>query len=141
MARSGTPAPHVVAFNEPEQTAATLLGHNGGPPLVDEPWVYDVDTAGAMAGLSRSGSYSAAYQGHIPVIRFGRLKKVPGELWRRMLRGEVLPVITRSEMAAQRPALPDAASRGESSEHSALIRRSRKRHVRGEDARSEAAVP
>lgn len=84
-----------------------------------------------MAGLSRSGSYSAAHQGHIPVIRFGRLKNVPGELWRRMLRGEVLPVIARSEMAAQRPALPDAASRGKSAEHPALIRRSRRRHVRG----------
>jgi hypothetical protein len=62
--------------------------------------LYRVPQAGAMVGLTRSASYSAAARGQIPTLRFGRLLKVPAELWDRILRGE----------ARQDPARP---SRGE----------------------------
>jgi hypothetical protein len=47
--------------------------------------VYDIPEAGAMAGLSRNGSYDAARRGEIPVISFGRIKKVPKAIWDRKL--------------------------------------------------------
>ena len=47
--------------------------------------VYDVPEAGAKLGLSRNGSYAAAARGEIPVIRIGRLLKVPKVAFDRML--------------------------------------------------------
>jgi hypothetical protein len=50
--------------------------------------VVDVPEAGAMAGLSRQGSYNAANRGDMPVIVIGGLKKVPLKKWRAILNGE-----------------------------------------------------
>lgn len=52
------------------------------------PLVMSVPAAGALAGLSREGSYDAARRGEIPTIPFGRLLKVPTARWLRMLEGE-----------------------------------------------------
>jgi hypothetical protein len=38
-----------------------------------------------MAGLGRNGSYAAVERGEIPVIRFGRLLRVPAAAWDRIL--------------------------------------------------------
>jgi excisionase family DNA binding protein len=46
---------------------------------------YSIPEAGAMAGLSRNGSYDAADRGEIPAIRFGRKKRVPKAIWDRKL--------------------------------------------------------
>lgn len=51
----------------------------------DERLVYDVPEAGAKLGLSRNGSYEAAARGDIPIIRIGRLLKVPKVAFDRML--------------------------------------------------------
>jgi hypothetical protein len=50
--------------------------------------VVDVPEAGAMAGLSRQGSYNAAKRGDIPLIKIGGLYKVPLKKWRAILSGE-----------------------------------------------------
>jgi excisionase family DNA binding protein len=47
--------------------------------------VYDVPEAGAKLGLSRNASYEAAARGDIPVVRFGKLLKVPKVAFDRML--------------------------------------------------------
>lgn len=47
----------------------------------DKRLVYEVPEAGAMAGLTKLGSYAAVKRGEIPVIRFGRLLKVPRAAW------------------------------------------------------------
>jgi excisionase family DNA binding protein len=47
--------------------------------------VYDVPEAGAMLGLSRGASYQAVIRGELPVIRVGRLLKVPKAIFDRML--------------------------------------------------------
>ena len=39
--------------------------------------VYDVPEAGAMLGLSRNASYSAAKRGDLPTIKIGKLLRVP----------------------------------------------------------------
>ena len=44
--------------------------------------------AGQMAGLGRNSTYAAAARGEIPVIQFGKLKRVPLKKFRRMLEGE-----------------------------------------------------
>jgi hypothetical protein len=50
-----------------------------------EKLVYEVPEAGAKLGLSRNGSYEAAARGDFPVIRIGRLLKVPRAAFDRML--------------------------------------------------------
>jgi hypothetical protein len=50
---------------------------------------YSVPEAGAMAGLSKNGSYEAAKRGEIPTIKFGGRFRVPGKTWRAKLNGEV----------------------------------------------------
>ncbi len=47
---------------------------------------YTVPEAGRMAGLGRNGSYAAVERGEIPVIRFGRLLRVPAAAWDQILR-------------------------------------------------------
>jgi excisionase family DNA binding protein len=44
-----------------------------------------VPEAGRHLGLSRNGSYDAAARGEIPVIRIGRLLRVPVRAMERML--------------------------------------------------------
>ena len=47
--------------------------------------VYSVPQAGAMAGLTRNGSYEAAKRGEIPTIRFGKLLRVSAAAWNKKL--------------------------------------------------------
>lgn len=51
----------------------------------DECLTLDVPVAGAMAGLGKNASYEAARRGEIPVIRIGRLLRVPKQKWLRLL--------------------------------------------------------
>jgi Helix-turn-helix domain len=52
----------------------------------DEPLTMTVPEAGRKYfGLSRNGSYDAANRGDIPVVRVGRLKRVPVRALERML--------------------------------------------------------
>jgi hypothetical protein len=46
---------------------------------------YLVPEAGAQVGLTRNGSYAAVGRGEIPVLRFGRLMRVPADLWDRIV--------------------------------------------------------
>jgi excisionase family DNA binding protein len=46
---------------------------------------YEVPEAGAMLGLTRNGAYEAAKRGDIPVIRIGKLLRVPKAAFHRML--------------------------------------------------------
>ena len=49
-----------------------------GGPMTDEILTISVPEAGRRYfGLSRNGSYAAATRGEIPVIKIGRLKRVP----------------------------------------------------------------
>jgi hypothetical protein len=53
---------------------------------LEECLTLDVPTAGRRYfGLSRNASYAAAERGEIPVIRVGRLKRVPVRLLERMM--------------------------------------------------------
>jgi excisionase family DNA binding protein len=50
------------------------------------PLTLSVPEAGAKYfGLSKNGSYEAAARGHIPVVRIGRLLRVPVRALERML--------------------------------------------------------
>jgi hypothetical protein len=49
------------------------------------PRVYSIPHAGAMAGLNRNASYAAAKRGEIPTIKFGKLLKVPAAAWHRIV--------------------------------------------------------
>jgi hypothetical protein len=53
----------------------------GDEPLVMPLW----PDAGRALGLSRNATYDAARRGQIPVVRFGKLIKVPTAALRRML--------------------------------------------------------
>jgi excisionase family DNA binding protein len=55
------------------------------PETVADCLVYDVPEAGALLGLSRNGSYEAAARGDLPVIRIGKLLKVPKRALEQML--------------------------------------------------------
>jgi len=46
---------------------------------------YTVPEAGALLGLTLNGSYAAAARGDFPVIRIGKLLRVPKEAFHRML--------------------------------------------------------
>jgi excisionase family DNA binding protein len=47
--------------------------------------VYGVPEAGAMLGLSRNSSYAAAKRGDLPIIKIGKLIRVPKAAFDRML--------------------------------------------------------
>ncbi|MEH2589875.1 helix-turn-helix domain-containing protein [Bradyrhizobium sp. AZCC 1721] len=47
--------------------------------------VYTVPEAGALVGLTRNASYEAVKRGEIPVIRFGKLIRVPKLAWHKKL--------------------------------------------------------
>jgi hypothetical protein len=60
--------------------------YNGGDMIEDKPLTISVPEAGKVYyGLSRNGSYAAAERGEIPVIRIGRLLRVPVRALERML--------------------------------------------------------
>jgi excisionase family DNA binding protein len=47
-----------------------------------------IPEAGERLGLSRNGAYEAARRGEIPVLKFGRLRRVPVAALNRMLAGD-----------------------------------------------------
>ena len=51
----------------------------------DECVVYSVPEVGKMLGLGRNGAYAAAERGEIPIIRIGRLMRVPKVALEKML--------------------------------------------------------
>jgi Helix-turn-helix domain len=51
----------------------------------DKCLVYEVPEAGEMLGLNRNAAYAAAKRGDIPVIKIGKLLKVPKVAFDRML--------------------------------------------------------
>ena len=52
---------------------------------VEKRLVYDVPEAGEMLGLNRNAAYTAAKRGDIPVIRIGKLLRVPKAAFDQML--------------------------------------------------------
>ena len=46
---------------------------------------FSVPEAGRILGIGRDAAYEAAARGEIPVLRFGRLKRVPKPALKRML--------------------------------------------------------
>jgi excisionase family DNA binding protein len=46
---------------------------------------YSVPEAGRIVGLGRNASYEAARRGELPVLRFGRILRVPRVALERML--------------------------------------------------------
>lgn len=55
------------------------------PLTTDQPLTCSVPEAGRILGLSRNTAYEAAHKGEIPVIRIGRLFRVPIAALERML--------------------------------------------------------
>jgi hypothetical protein len=49
------------------------------------PPVIPIETAGALAGMSRGSSYEAAARGELPVLAFGRRRVVVTAKWLAML--------------------------------------------------------
>jgi excisionase family DNA binding protein len=49
------------------------------------PETYSVPEAGRIVGLGRNASYEAARRGELPVLRFGRILRVPRVALERML--------------------------------------------------------
>ena len=49
------------------------------------PETYSVPEAGRIVGLGKNGSYDAARRGELPVLRFGRILRVPRAALERML--------------------------------------------------------
>jgi hypothetical protein len=58
-----------------------MLRGNNDEPLVMSLW----PEAGQALGLGRNATYEAARRGQIPIIKFGKLIKVPTAALRRML--------------------------------------------------------
>lgn len=52
---------------------------------IEQCLVYEVPEAGAMLGLGRNAAYEAAKRGDIPVIRIGKLIRVPKAAFHQML--------------------------------------------------------
>jgi hypothetical protein len=50
-----------------------------------EQLTYSIPFAGSMANLAKNASYAAARRGEIPVIQFGRKRRVPAAKWKRIL--------------------------------------------------------
>jgi hypothetical protein len=67
------------------QISATEHDHRREQSQDEKPRVFSIPTAGAMAGLGRNASYAAAARGEMPLIKFGKLKKVLATPWLRML--------------------------------------------------------
>jgi excisionase family DNA binding protein len=49
------------------------------------PETYSVPEAGRIVGLGKNASYDAARRGELPVLRFGRILRVPRAALERML--------------------------------------------------------
>lgn len=61
------------------------MGGSGEATDTDDLLVWTVPQAGRMLGLGRNASYEAAARGDLPVIKIGKLKKVPKVAFARML--------------------------------------------------------
>jgi excisionase family DNA binding protein len=69
-----------------------MVIHHKGASVVTKPpresnarLVYEVPEAGEMLGLNRNAAYAAAKRGDIPVIRIGKLLRVPKVAFDQML--------------------------------------------------------
>jgi len=51
----------------------------------EKPATYSVPEAGRIVGLGKNASYDAARRGELPVLRFGRILRVPRAALERML--------------------------------------------------------
>lgn len=51
----------------------------------EKPETYSVPEAGRIVGLGRNASYDAARRGELPVLRFGRILRVPRAALERLL--------------------------------------------------------
>ena len=51
----------------------------------DQRLVYEVPEAGALLGLGKNASYEAAKRGDFPIIKIGKLIRVPKVAFHRML--------------------------------------------------------
>jgi excisionase family DNA binding protein len=60
-------------------------GSDMAPLLPKKPETYSVPEAGRIVGLGRNASYEAARRGELPVLRFGRILRVPRVALERML--------------------------------------------------------
>ncbi len=58
---------------------------NQTPEKLEKRLVYEVPEAGEMLGLNRNAAYAAAKRGDIPVIRIGKLLRVPKVAFDQML--------------------------------------------------------
>lgn len=63
-------------------TGAASQGGAGSSRLTYDLW----PEVGQMLGLTRNATYAAAKRGDIPVVRFGKLMKVPRAAFDRMLK-------------------------------------------------------
>jgi len=54
-------------------------------PKNDDRLVYEVPEAGALLGLSKNASYEAAKRGDFPIIKLGRLIRVPKAAFHHLL--------------------------------------------------------
>jgi excisionase family DNA binding protein len=57
----------------------------GSPPARKRPDTYSVPEAGRIVGLGKNASYDAVRRGELPVLRFGRILRVPRAALERML--------------------------------------------------------
>ncbi len=60
-------------------------GMDTASPLPEKPETYSVPEAGRIVGLGKNASYDAARRGELPVLRFGRILRVPRAAFERML--------------------------------------------------------
>lgn len=66
-----------------------VLGERKPPPETEPtaPLVYTVERAGEMLGIGRNAAYEAARRGDFPIIKIGRLLRVPRFAFDKFLKG------------------------------------------------------
>ena len=60
-------------------------GKSGASLKAKKPETYSVPEAGRIVGLGKNASYDAAHRGELPVLRFGRILRVPRAALERLL--------------------------------------------------------
>jgi excisionase family DNA binding protein len=66
----------------PKESRDYSLGRSG---MKTKPLTISVPEAGRRLGIGRNAAYEAAHRGELPVVRFGRLLRVPLPALDRML--------------------------------------------------------